>query len=233
MSNTSTTKTDKQSVTKAAHPSADVSPSAPHASGDTSGIDVSATATDPLLRGEAPAQDDQSPTEIAKNTSQAAMSRAEELAAQGRAEAESIAERGKAAAFQRAEEAKARAAGEVNRTADRVRAAGYEFGDDSYPAYAADYIAGTLSDAARAIEERDVRGMVGEVSSFARANPALFLGAAAVLGFAVARMMKATSRDEDHGASAYDTARRPIEPPRPGLAHTPYGRASVRPGRSY
>ena len=164
---------------------------------------------------------DKSAKEMAQETAEAAKSRAKEVADRAKAEAAQMGEKAKSMAYDKADAYKAQGAGEIDRTAERVRAAGQEFGEGSYPAQAADYVASSLSQAADAIRNQDIDGVVGEVSRFARRNPAVFLGGAALLGFAVARMMKASERAR-MSEGGYDPYGRRMAPPPAGIEHTPH-----------
>ena len=161
-----------------------------------------------------------SASDMARETSDAARSRAQELGQSARSEAASMADKGRSMAYAKAEEAMERGASEVDTTAEHIRAAGREFGEGSYPAQAADYLATSLSDAANALRTQDIDGMMSEVTAFARRNPALFIGGAALLGFVGARMLKASER-AGGGDRWRDDARRYDAPP-PGVAGTPY-----------
>ena len=177
--------------------------------------------------------------DMAKETGDAAKSRAAELADSAKAQAGSMAEKGKSLAYDKADEFKGQASSEIERTADHVRAAGREFGEDSYAAQAADYLASSLSDAAGAIRSRDMDDVLSELNNFARRNPAVFLGGAALLGFAAARMFKASERGRYGGSRSWDEsdpyARDPydrdpyarrFDAPPAGVAHTPHASPS-------
>ena len=171
---------------------------------------------------------DKSAKEMATETAEAAKARAAEVADRAKAEAAQMGERAKSMAYDKADAYKSQGASEIDRTAARVRAAGEEFGEGSYPAQAADYVASSLSQAADALRNQDIDGMVGEVSRFARRNPAVFLGGAALLGFAAARMMKASERAR-HAELRRDDYGRRIASPAPGVAHTPYDTRADKP----
>ena len=165
-----------------------------------------------------------SASQMAQETSDAARSRAGELADSARSEAAAMADKGKSMAYAKAEETKDRTSAEIENQAEHIRAAGREFGEDSYPAQAADYLASSLSDAADAIRRQDINSVIDEVTMFARRNPAVFLGGAALLGFVGARMLKASDRARhspgrqiglDDGSRRFDT-------PPAGVDRTPY-----------
>ncbi|MDC0737852.1 hypothetical protein N6L24_06155 [Cognatishimia sp. SS12] len=84
------------------------------------------------------------------------------------------------------------AAAEVQTTADAAHAAADTFDPGSIQAQAAHMVAGHLEDAARRVRTLDIEQTVTDVSGFARRNPLLFLGAAALAGFAATRFLKAS-----------------------------------------
>lgn len=86
-----------------------------------------------------------------------------------------------------------RAGERVENAADAARAAGDEFDAGSLQARAADELAAQLQSVAGVLRETDLSQAAGQVSRFARENPALFLGGAALLGFAAARFLKSSA----------------------------------------
>lgn len=171
----------------------------------------------------------------AEDVGHAAKDAARDISAKAKAEASNLADKAYDVADSKLEEGKAEATAQMDRTAEQIRNAGHEFGDDSYQAQAAEYLASNLSQAAEMIRGKDLGALVDDVTLFARRNPALFLGGAALLGFAAARLMKASERDgrtTDYASGnyegggyeggAYDRA------PRDGGPYdgTPYGGAS-------
>ncbi|MEJ6395976.1 hypothetical protein V8J82_22165 [Gymnodinialimonas sp. 2305UL16-5] len=62
-------------------------------------------------------------------------------------------------------------------------------------------IADGLADASEALRHKDLGAMVQDVSTFARRNPIAFLGAAALIGFAATRFVKASTQPQSTGAS--------------------------------
>ncbi|WGH79468.1 hypothetical protein [Jannaschia ovalis] len=173
-----------------------------------------------------------SAAEIAEETGAAAKDRAGQLSDKAKAQAAKAAEKARGMADAKAEEAKSYATGEIDRTAEQIREAGRQFGAESYQSQAADYVAQNLSQAADHIRDKDLGDVVDDVSRFARRNPALFLGGAALLGFGVARLMKASS--DGHGGhggrvsrGGYVTAGPDVDrfdDPPAGVAHMPHDR---------
>ncbi|MEM9795095.1 MAG: hypothetical protein AAF919_01310 [Pseudomonadota bacterium] len=132
--------------------------------------------------------------QFADEAAKSAKSRGEELKAKAKTEAREFGEKAKSVAEAKAEEAKGYATSELDRRAESIRHAGREYGESSYQAHAADYLASNLHHAADVIRDRDVSSLLDDVSQFARRNPAVFLGGAALLGFAAARLLKASDR---------------------------------------
>ena len=73
-----------------------------------------------------------------------------------------------------------------------AHAAGDEFEAGSLQAQAADQVAAGLQQVASSLRATDFDKAAGTVTRFARENPALFVGGAALLGFAAARFLKAS-----------------------------------------
>lgn len=135
--------------------------------------------------------------EMAEETGEAAANRAENLKATAKAEASRLAGEARATADARVEGLKDEATHRIGDTAGNIRDAGRAFGTDSYQAQAADYLADSLLEAADRIRAQDLDSVAREARDFARRNPAVVLGGAALLGFAAARLLKATEgRDQ-------------------------------------
>lgn len=109
---------------------------------------------------------------------------------------ESIAETARKVAAEKAEEAREAAAETASDSAERLRDAGESFEKGSMAQAATDRIADNLSEAARSIRETDLAHLTDDLTDFARRQPLLFFGGAALLGFAVGRMLKASERAE-------------------------------------
>lgn len=168
---------------------------------------------------------DPSAGDMVKETKDAAKARASELADKAKREAQGMGERAKSMAGDGAEHAKDYASEQIDRQAESLRSAGRRYGDESYQAYAADYLANNLSQAADILREKDMGSLVADVNLFARRNPALFLGGAAILGFGLARLMKASEPSRRY--ADYDDRR--LDTPQAGVRNTPYGREPARP----
>jgi hypothetical protein len=109
-------------------------------------------------------------------------------------EKESVVDAAREAAAERAETAKQKAADATQAQADNMRDAGESFDPDSYARAATDRLAEGLNEAAHSIQNADFRALSDDVATFARRQPLLFFGGAALLGFAAGRMMKASER---------------------------------------
>lgn len=123
---------------------------------------------------------------------QSAESEASNLKSRAKAEASKLADEARATADARVEDVKHEATDRIHETAANIRSAGREFGQDSYQAQAADYLADNLMEAADRIRAQDLDSVAREATAFARRNPAVVLGGAALLGFAAARLLKAS-----------------------------------------
>ena len=165
---------------------------------------------------------EKSAAEMASETRDAAAERAETLAERAKSEAAGLVGQAKTAADARAEEAKDYATSNIEETAEQVRRAGREFGEDSYQAQAADYVAQNLQQAATMIRDTDLDTVISDVSNLARRNPTLFLGGAAILGFAAARLLKASDRAPRYDAD-FDRppSGMPARPGAPGVGVRP------------
>lgn len=78
--------------------------------------------------------------------------------------------------------------------ARNVAEAGAAFEDNPYARQAAEKVSETLTQVAEAVRSADLGTLQRDVTNFARSNPAVFFGGAAVLGFLAARAMKASER---------------------------------------
>lgn len=86
------------------------------------------------------------------------------------------------------------AADHVDDVADAAHAAAAQFDPASLQAEAVRHIADRVDQLGEQIRNSDLEGVAGQVTTFARNNPALFIGAAALAGFAATRFLKARDR---------------------------------------
>lgn len=120
--------------------------------------------------------------------------------AQDRQEAvESAFEDAAKAAASQASAAKASVADEMSGVASALRTASKELREGSPQERTFGQIAESLADASDALRDKDLGTMMRDVTAFARANPLVFLGGAALVGFAATRFTKAS---EDAGKVA-------------------------------
>ena len=92
-----------------------------------------------------------------------------------------------------AAQAKDVAADEVQGVASALRTAANELREGSPQAKTFSQIAETLADAADSLRGKDLGQMMNAANAFARRNPLIFLGSAALVGFAATRFAKASS----------------------------------------
>ncbi|MDB5658612.1 MAG: hypothetical protein JWS10_1227 [Cypionkella sp.] len=92
-----------------------------------------------------------------------------------------------------ANDAKASVASEVSDAASALRRASEEMRGGSPQERTLGKIASSLADASDALRDKDLGEILQAASRVARENPVLFLGGAALLGFAASRFAKASS----------------------------------------
>lgn len=102
----------------------------------------------------------------------------------------------------RAEDLRAKAADETQKAANAADAAAREFDAGTIQAQAAGQVADALEQVAAQVRTTDLDRLARNVSSFARENPAMFIGGAALLGLAATRFLKARSPQDDARAAA-------------------------------
>lgn len=113
-------------------------------------------------------------------------------------------------------QAKDAAADEVKGVASALRTAAEEMRSGSPQERTFSQIAEGLADASDAMRDKDLGEMVGAVTDFAKRNPMVFLGSAALIGFAATRFAKASSDSTSNRTSSGQQERRMD---RPGAAH--------------
>lgn len=134
-----------------------------------------------------------------------AKEKASELAQKTKSAAEGAAKDAASAAARRAGDAKASAANEVSGVASALRTAASEMRSGSPQERTIGQIAGGLADASDALREKDLGEMAQDLSAFARKNPLVFLGGAALIGFAASRFAKASrSQPTERVATPYN-----------------------------
>ncbi|MGI4957361.1 MAG: hypothetical protein ACRYGI_07155, partial [Janthinobacterium lividum] len=83
----------------------------------------------------------------------------------------------------------------VDEIAGAVHKSSEQFEGQDWIASAIERGAAELSTVATALRENDLNGMIGQVRNFARQQPAAFIGASLVAGFALARFGKIIAAD--------------------------------------
>lgn len=125
--------------------------------------------------------------------------------------AASVIDRTKEVATEKVEEGAERLATSAKSTAEALRRAAIEMdGDNAWIGTALRKSADGIDRATRSLAGGGLSGGVAELNSFARNQPALFLGASLALGFALARVGKTAIEAASDGASpGYDDPSRP------------------------
>jgi hypothetical protein len=103
----------------------------------------------------------------------------------------------------RADDAKAGVANDVSDVAMALRRVSEDMRGGSVQERTLGAIAGSLADASDSIRDKDLGEMLDMVRTAARENPVLFIGGAALLGFAVSRYAKA-SGDQTRARAAHE-----------------------------
>lgn len=118
-------------------------------------------------------------------------------------------------------QAKDAAADEVKGVASALRTAAEEMRSGSPQERTFSQIAESLADASDTMRDKDLGEMVGAVTDFAKRNPMVFLGSAALIGFAATRFAKASS-DGGSQTNLYAQSRHDMDRPAPtGRPHNP------------
>ena len=110
----------------------------------------------------------------------------------------------------RTHDAKDSVANEVSNVAHALRRASEELRGGSAKERTLGTLASSLADASDQIRDKDLGQIAQMVSKVARENPVLFLGGAALLGFAASRYAKASAM-ENSTSSAQQETRSPAE----------------------
>lgn len=152
---------------------------------------------------------EKSTAELANETAEAAETRAAQLKAKAEQMAREAIETGKAEARARVDGVKVGAAEEAKRTAKAMRDAAGRFPEGDLRGVAATQLADGLAHVSDRIREKDLGDIPGDLTAFARRNPGVFFAGAALLGFAVARLAKATA--EQKPVADYDDPYRDYE----------------------
>lgn len=132
-----------------------------------------------------------------------------------------------------AEHAKATAADEVKGVSSALRTAAEELRSGSPQERAFSQIAAGLADASDAMRDKDLGEMAQSLTGFAKRNPLVFLGGAALVGFAATRFASASAHrsaangdrnaTRDDAATRYAPASAGTTAPRTGTPDAPGG----------
>ena len=113
-------------------------------------------------------------------------------------------------------------ADEVGSVASALRSAADEMRSGSAAERTFSQIADGLADASEAMRDKDLGQIVGTLTDFARRNPMLTMGGAALLGFAATRFAKASADHSGTGMSSQGTYGGYTNPSRtPGMGNRP------------
>ena len=105
---------------------------------------------------------------------------------------------------QKAVTAKRNVADEVSNVASALRSASEQLRDGSPQERTFAQVADSLANASETIRDKDFGEMARDLQSYARDNPAVFLGGAALLGFAAARFAKASAESDEAPSAAHN-----------------------------
>lgn len=149
------------------------------------------------------------------------MTRSSDLSSTAGAHARDLGEKVKSAVTEKvsaeAGKVQGQAAHEVQQAADAADAVAGAVDPGTVQAQAAHQVASQLEGIANQIRTADLNETVSKVSTFARENPALFIGAAALAGFAATRFLKARPPEAQGVAPTGDpwAATPDMAPPQP------------------
>lgn len=108
-------------------------------------------------------------------------------------------------AANKAEEVQSGAAERVQGAANAASAAAAQFDPHTMQAEAVRRVAEGIEGVANQIRTTDMDTVIRETSEFARRNPLLFIGAAAAVGFAATRFLKAKPPARPYGADPWSS----------------------------
>lgn len=137
-------------------------------------------------------------TKATQPMSEQAKQKASEMTEQAKSAARDAAQSAASAAKDQAETAKSSVADEMSGVASALRTAAEDMRSGSPQERTFGQIAEGLADASEAMRNKDLSEMVHDVSVFARKNPLVFLGGAALIGFAATRFAKASNSRDTH-----------------------------------
>jgi hypothetical protein len=134
------------------------------------------------------------------------------LVDQARDTAQSAVDDVTAEAASRADTAKESVADEMSGISSALRTAAREMRDGSPQERTFGQIADGLADASEAMRDKDLGEMVGDLASFARRNPMVFIGGAVLVGFVATRFAVASDPAARQSASRASGRHEPVAP---------------------
>ena len=161
------------------------------------------------------------------------MSNTSDLGDRVKEHASELGNQAKAAAAQeavaQADHVKETAANKAQQAARAADAAASELDPASPQAQAVQQVADHIEDVAMKLRTADVRQLAGQATDMARRNPLLFIGGAAIAGFAAARFLKA----RDPHPTPYTDQADPWGEPRYASRGAPAEHADINGGRTH
>ena len=135
----------------------------------------------------------------AQDAAQEAKHRAGDVKDQVKAQAQDARHRAEDAAKKGFEQGKGRVASQVNSVAQAFRKTGEQLRDEDQGDLAGytERIADQVEKVSGYLEGKDLRAVIGDVETFARQRPGLFVGGALVVGLAAARFLRSSSSHSD------------------------------------
>ncbi len=121
-----------------------------------------------------------------------------------KAQAKDVADTVTAQASGYADQARDAVADEVKTVSSALRSAAKEMSSGSASERTFSQIADGLADASEAMRDKDLGQIVHTLNDFAKRNPMVFLGSAALLGFAATRFAKASGHSVSHNSTSGD-----------------------------
>ncbi len=122
--------------------------------------------------------------------------------------ARDMARRAGAEGSEKVGEYRAQAADTVDQLADSVDKVAADLADGDDALHLSRHLAelaGSMHAVSRSVKEKSADALLGDVTRIARESPALFLGGAAALGFALTRLLKASAHGSSQGTSSHAT----------------------------
>jgi hypothetical protein len=187
----------------------------------------------------------QQATQQARSAAEAAAGQAKAAAQQAMDEAGHIAGDAANRAKSFADENKGKVAGQIDSLGNVLNKAADDLENSNQPMMAgyARQLAGGVQSVSSTVRDKGVEELFGMVGDFARRQPALFIGGAALLGFAISRFAASSARSRHDQNWGVDTEQQnwasdrygspEVREPRPGSAYGSDGNAGYRPASAW